>query len=223
MTTELIRFTQWARESPQRQYNALMGMLTDPAGLNASFERQASSKAPGVDGMRKADYAEGLQDRLADLAARVRRLGYRPKPVRRVYIPKASGGRRALGVPQSSSSNARRMSNSTDPQSDQQAREGPLGTTLHRAMADRPCGVAGRAGRAQFRERDHRVCRSRPPDHRTGQIRPRRGRSLCKARCIQSHRRYPTEEPGLLQRRESGRPQHSIASRTRLLRSGKGP
>ena len=99
MTTDLIRFTQWARESPQRQYNALMGMLYDPEGLNASFERQAN-KAPGVDGMRKAEYAEGLPERLADLSARLRRLGYRPKPVRRVYIPKASGkGRRALGVP----------------------------------------------------------------------------------------------------------------------------
>ena len=39
-------------------------------------------------------------ERLADLSARLRRLGYRSKPVRRVYIPKASGkGRRALGVP----------------------------------------------------------------------------------------------------------------------------
>jgi hypothetical protein len=99
MATELIRFTQWAREKPQRQYNALMGMLMDPRGLNASFERQAGSKAPGVDGMRKADYAEGLPERLADLSARLRRLGYRPKPVRRVYIPKANAGRRALGVP----------------------------------------------------------------------------------------------------------------------------
>jgi len=27
MATDLIRFTQWAREQPQRQYNALMGML----------------------------------------------------------------------------------------------------------------------------------------------------------------------------------------------------
>ena len=100
MTTDLIRFTQWARESPQRQYTALMGMLYDPEGLNASFERQAANKAPGVDGMRKADYAEGLAERLADLSARLRRLGYRSKPVRRVYIPKASGkGRRALGVP----------------------------------------------------------------------------------------------------------------------------
>src|SRR6202790_55355 len=100
MATELIRFTQWAREKPQRQYHALMGMLMDPQGLNASFERQAGSKAPGVDGMRKADYAVGLLERLADLSARLRRLGYRPKPVRRVYIPKTSGkGRRALGVP----------------------------------------------------------------------------------------------------------------------------
>jgi RNA-directed DNA polymerase len=99
MATELIRFTQWAREKPQRQYNALMGMLMDPQGLHASFERQAGSKAPGVDGMRKADYAEGLLEHLADLSARLRRLGYRPKPVRRVYIPKANGGRRALGVP----------------------------------------------------------------------------------------------------------------------------
>ena len=100
MTTDLIRFTQWARESPQRQYTSLMGMLYDPEGLNASFERQAASKAPGVDGVHKAEYAEGLAQRVADLSARLRRLGYRPKPVRRVYIPKASGkGRRALGVP----------------------------------------------------------------------------------------------------------------------------
>jgi RNA-directed DNA polymerase len=100
MTTDLIRFTQWARESPQRQYTALMGMMYDPEGLNASFERQPSNKARGVDGMRKAEYAKGLTERLVDLSARLRRLGYRPQPVRRVYIPKASGkGRRALGVP----------------------------------------------------------------------------------------------------------------------------
>jgi RNA-directed DNA polymerase len=100
MPTDLIRFTQWARESPQRQYTALMGMLYDPEGLNASFERLAANKAPGVDGMRKAEYADGLAERLANLSARLRRLGYRSKPVRRVYIPKASGkGRRALGVP----------------------------------------------------------------------------------------------------------------------------
>ena len=99
MTTKMARFTQRAQDNPQRQYTALMGMLFDPEGLNASFERQAANKAPGVDGMRKADYAEGLLIRLADLSERLRRLGYRPKPARRVFIPKANGGQRALGVP----------------------------------------------------------------------------------------------------------------------------
>ncbi len=47
--------------------------------------------------MFKADYAEGLSIRLADLSDRLRRLGYRPKPARRAFIPKANGGQRALG------------------------------------------------------------------------------------------------------------------------------
>jgi hypothetical protein len=72
MTTDLTRFTQWARESPQRQYSALMGMLYDPEGLNASFERLAANKAPGVDGMPKAEYADGSAERLADLSVSVR-------------------------------------------------------------------------------------------------------------------------------------------------------
>lgn len=100
MTTQLTRFTQWARESPQRTYNSLSGMLFDTAGLHASFERQAANKAAGVDGVRKAQYGgDGLVARLDNLSTRLRHLGYRPKPVRRVYIPKSNGSRRALGIP----------------------------------------------------------------------------------------------------------------------------
>ncbi len=99
MTTRLERFTQKAREEPRTRFNALMGMVYDPEGLRASFERQDGRKAPGADGMRKEEYGEGLEERLADLSARIRRLGYRPKPVRRTYIPKGDGRYRALGVP----------------------------------------------------------------------------------------------------------------------------
>ena len=99
MTTRLARFTQKAREEPRERFSALMGLVFDPEGLHASFERQNGKKAPGVDGMRKADYAVGLDDRIADLSGRVRRLGYRPKPSRRVYIPKWGGRYRPLGVP----------------------------------------------------------------------------------------------------------------------------
>ncbi|MGH8634461.1 MAG: group II intron reverse transcriptase/maturase [Burkholderiales bacterium] len=99
MTTELARFTQWVVEQPQRRYTALMGLLSDPRGLEESFDRQDGRKAVGVDGVSKVDYGRELDGRLAELSARLRRMGYRPKPVRRVYISKASGGRRALGLP----------------------------------------------------------------------------------------------------------------------------
>jgi len=76
-----------------------MGLLYEPEGLRESFERQNGKKAPGVDGMRKEQYGEGLEGRLTELSARIRRLGYRPKPVRRTYIPKGDGRYRPLGIP----------------------------------------------------------------------------------------------------------------------------
>jgi len=76
-----------------------MGLVFSSEELHASFERQDGTKAPGVDGVRKADYTDGLEDRLTDLSGRLRRLGYRPHPVRRVYIPKGDGRCRPLGIP----------------------------------------------------------------------------------------------------------------------------
>jgi len=99
VTTKLKRFTLKAREELHTQFTALMGLLFDPDGLRESFGRQQGSKAPGVDGVRKADYANGVEARLEDLSARIRRLGYRPQPARRTYIPKGDGRMRPLGVP----------------------------------------------------------------------------------------------------------------------------
>jgi len=99
VTTRLERFTQKARNEPQTRFNALMGLLFDPEGLRESFERQNGKKAPGVDGIRKEQYGERLDERLAELSARLRRLGYRPKPARRTYIPKEDGRYRPLGIP----------------------------------------------------------------------------------------------------------------------------
>ncbi len=99
MTTQLIHFTQWAREAPQSRYTALMGLLCDPEGLRESFDSQAGNKATGIDGVRKADYALDLDARLAALSQQVRQNAYRPRPARRTYIPKANGKMRPLGIP----------------------------------------------------------------------------------------------------------------------------
>jgi RNA-directed DNA polymerase len=99
MTTQPTRFTQDEQKQSQRRYTSLMGMLFNGAGLMESFHRQPREKAVGVDGIRKADYELKLVANLADLSARLRRLGYRPKPARRAYIPKANGSKRPLGIP----------------------------------------------------------------------------------------------------------------------------
>jgi retron-type reverse transcriptase len=99
VTTKLKRFILKAREELHTRFTSLMGLLLDLDGLRESFGRQKGSKAPGVDGVRKEDYAEGVEARLEDLSARIRRLGYRPQPVRRTYLPKSDGRRRPLGVP----------------------------------------------------------------------------------------------------------------------------
>ena len=99
MTTKFDRFTQKVHAEPGLRFTALMGLFSEPEGLHVSFERQDGRKAPGVDGIRKEDYAEGLDARLTELSARLRRLGYRPRPVRRTYIPKGDGRYRPLGVP----------------------------------------------------------------------------------------------------------------------------
>jgi RNA-directed DNA polymerase len=99
MTTQLACFTHWAKANPQRQYTSLMGMLCDPVGLRASFDAQPGNKAVGIDGVRKADYAQGVDERLAALSGQLRRLAYRPQPARRAYIPKGNGKRRPLGIP----------------------------------------------------------------------------------------------------------------------------
>jgi hypothetical protein len=94
LNTDLQRPTQKAKSNLKERFTSLMGMVFRPAGLHESPERLAANKAPGVDGIRKAGYVKEACPRINDLSARLRRLGYQPKPCRRAYIPKANGGRR---------------------------------------------------------------------------------------------------------------------------------
>src|SRR6185295_783402 len=55
--------------------------------------------ASGVDGMSWAEYGRELEERLNDLQGRLHRGAYKPPPVRRVFIPKADGKQRPLGIP----------------------------------------------------------------------------------------------------------------------------
>jgi RNA-directed DNA polymerase len=88
---------QRARENKQEKFTALLHHLTVDLLRESYFALQRKA-APGVDGETWQQYGAGLEDRLADLHSRVHRGAYRAKPSRRVYIPKADGRQRALGI-----------------------------------------------------------------------------------------------------------------------------
>jgi hypothetical protein len=88
---------QRARERRQEKFTALLHHLTVDLLRESYFALQRKA-APGVDGETWQRYGTGLEGRLADLHNRVHRGAYRAKPSRRVYIPKADGRQRPLGI-----------------------------------------------------------------------------------------------------------------------------
>ena len=66
--------------------------------LQAAYLSLKRKAASGVDGGTGGRYANGMKDRLADLHDRVHSGTYRALPSRRVYIPKADGRKRPLGI-----------------------------------------------------------------------------------------------------------------------------
>jgi group II intron reverse transcriptase/maturase len=79
------------------KFTALLHHLT-VALLRESFYALQRKAAPGVDGTTWQEYETGLEGRLIDLHSRVHRGAYRAQPSRRVYISKADGRQRPLGV-----------------------------------------------------------------------------------------------------------------------------
>jgi group II intron reverse transcriptase/maturase len=88
---------QAAKERKQEQFTALLHHLKVDL-LRDSFYALKRQAAPGVDGVTWKEYETGLEGRLADLHSRVHGGTYRAQPSRRVYIPKADGRQRPLGI-----------------------------------------------------------------------------------------------------------------------------
>jgi RNA-directed DNA polymerase len=86
-----------ATERKQERFTALLHHVTVDL-LQDSFNALKRRAAPGVDGMTWREYETGLEGRLIDLHNRVHRRAYRAQPSRRVYIPKADGRQRPLGI-----------------------------------------------------------------------------------------------------------------------------
>lgn len=66
--------------------------------LKEEHQKQSKKKAVGIDGIGKEEYDVNIEENLNRLVERMKRFQYRPKEVRRTYIPKANGKLRPLGI-----------------------------------------------------------------------------------------------------------------------------
>ena len=73
--------------------------VIDLEWMREAYRLTRKDGAPGIDGVTAADYAVNLETNLLDLLERIKSGRYVAPPVRRVYIPKADGSQRPLGIP----------------------------------------------------------------------------------------------------------------------------
>ena len=89
-----------AKAEASYRFYALYDKISREDILAHAWAQCRSNKgAPGVDGQDFADVeAYGVQRWLGELALALRKEEYRPDPIRRVFIPKANGKLRPLGI-----------------------------------------------------------------------------------------------------------------------------
>ncbi len=99
MGTELKRIGEKARKEPGLVFTSLYHHIYDVDNLRACYHALDADKAAGVDGVTHEEYGRNLEENLGDLSGRLKRMGYRPGPKRRSYIPKPGSEKgRPLGI-----------------------------------------------------------------------------------------------------------------------------
>ena len=90
-----------AKQEPEFRFYCLYDKVRNIRFLAEAYRRvKANQGAPGIDGITfKQIEAGGLHNFLFSIQEELENRTYRPQPVKRVYIPKANGAMRPLGIP----------------------------------------------------------------------------------------------------------------------------
>lgn len=88
------------RGVPGNAWHSLIDKVYQERNLLEAYERiKRNGGGSGVDHVSVRKFGERLQEELTKLAGSIKAGNYRPQAIKRVYIPKAGGGKRPLGIP----------------------------------------------------------------------------------------------------------------------------
>jgi RNA-directed DNA polymerase len=91
-----------AQKNPQYRFTNLYSLMHWDYWIRCAAEavlaRPGSSTA-GVDGTTRDNFKKNYEQEIQTLVESLKKKTYQPQPVRRVYIPKANGKKRPLGIP----------------------------------------------------------------------------------------------------------------------------
>ena len=97
METKLARISEMSAEHPELIFTSI-GHLINVELLTECHRSMDRKKAVGIDGITKDVYEVNLKRNLEDLVIRLKERTYKPKPAKRVEIPKDNGKVRPLSI-----------------------------------------------------------------------------------------------------------------------------
>src|SRR5204862_5496928 len=96
------KLSQWATQDKERRFYGLHDLICREDWLRLAWlyvAQNAGSKTAGCDGMDMGEFEADLEGNLGKLRSALQTGTFEACPVRRVYIPKANGKYRPLGIP----------------------------------------------------------------------------------------------------------------------------
>lgn len=96
------KLATWADSDKTKRFDRLMRLISHIDWLREAARITLSAKGantPGVDGISKVQLEQSLDNYLLTIRSELLSGSYQPQPARRVYIPKAKGKQRPLGIP----------------------------------------------------------------------------------------------------------------------------
>jgi RNA-directed DNA polymerase len=96
------KLATWSTEDKERKFDRLLRLIAEGSWLREAARitlASSGARTAGIDGMDKRKMEAVLEEQLTQIRIELLAGTYQPQPARRVYIPKANGKQRPLGIP----------------------------------------------------------------------------------------------------------------------------